>query len=180
MNDMTLLFERFGPLFELSREMERLLASGDMAVRSFVPPADVMVTDDDVTVVMDVPGFKASDIDVELLDDVLTVRGERAYPYGDATQDGRTWQRLERGFGKFERSLRVPKGLDPDAIEASLSDGVLTLRIPMPDARKPHRIEIAAGEATADAQPTIESSAAGEGSTAETPAGERELVGAAA
>jgi hypothetical protein len=49
---------------------------------------------------------------------------------------------IERGFGRFERSIRAPRGLDPDAIEASLSDGVLTLRIPKPETMRPRRIEI--------------------------------------
>ncbi|MGB9186256.1 MAG: Hsp20 family protein [Solirubrobacteraceae bacterium] len=52
----------------------------------------------------------------------------------------------ERGFGRFERSIRVPRGLDPDAIEASLSDGVLTLRIPKPETMRPRRIEIKGSE----------------------------------
>jgi HSP20 family molecular chaperone IbpA len=63
---MTLLFEPFAPLFELSRQV-----AGD-GVRSFVPAADVVVTDDDVTVVMDVPGLKADDVTIELREDVLT------------------------------------------------------------------------------------------------------------
>jgi HSP20 family protein len=60
--------------------------------------------------------------------------------------DQRVWQRLERGFGTFERVLRLPTGLDPDEITASLSDGVLTLQIPKPRERKPRRIEIATGQ----------------------------------
>jgi HSP20 family protein len=48
-------------------------------------------------------------------------------------------RRIERRFGKFERSLRVPGGLDPDAIDAAMADGVLTLRIPKPESANPHR-----------------------------------------
>lgn len=160
---MTLFFEPFAPLFELSRHV-----AGD-AVRSFVPAADVVVTDDDVTVVMDAPGLKAEDLTIELRDDVLTVRGERPVPYHAETDNGngrQVWQRLERGFGTFERVLRLPTGLDPDAIKASLNDGVLTLQIPKPEARKPRRIEIASGQQSS----TIEGTAAAQ----------RELAGAAA
>lgn len=139
---MTLFLEPFAPLFELSRQM-----TGE-GTRSFVPAADVVVTDDDVTVVMDVPGLKADDVTIELREDVLTVRGERRLPYQTDEQDGKVWQRIERGFGQFERVLRLPTGLDPDAISASLSDGVLTLHIPKPEARKPRRIEIATGQKT--------------------------------
>lgn len=121
--------------------------NGRGALRSFLPPADVTVTEDQVTVVMDVPGFKASELDVELLGERLTVRGERAFPYSGQDAGARRWQRLERGFGRFERLLQVPQGLDPDAIVASLTDGVLTLVIPMPETRKPRKIMIGgAGE----------------------------------
>jgi HSP20 family protein len=70
------------------------------------------------------------------------VRGERPYPYGD----GASAKRVERGFGAFERTLRVTDGLDPDRIEATMQDGVLTLRLPKSEARKPRRIEVQAGE----------------------------------
>jgi HSP20 family protein len=141
---------------------------GRGALRSFLPPADVTVTEEQVTVVMDVPGLKASELDVELLGDRLTVRGERPLPHeGD---DRPSWRRFERGFGRFERILQVPEGLDPESIVASLNDGVLTLVIPMPETRKPHRIAILG----ADEQPAIEA-------PDETPAEqEREPAGATA
>ena len=130
------------PLFGLERDLGRLLGRAG-AANAFVPAADVLVTEEDVTVHMDVPGLTADSLEVELQDDVLTVRGERALPYG--TEGTAAWQRIERGFGRFERTLRVPRGLDPDAIEASLADGVLTLRIPKPERLKPRRVEISPG-----------------------------------
>ena len=139
---MTMMLE---PALEFNTLFNRLLSPG--AVRSgFVPAADVLVTDDEVTVHMDVPGLSAETLEIELENDVLTVRGERAYPYAAGEQQA--WQRVERGFGRFERSLRVPYGLDPDAVAAELADGVLTISIPKPEALKPRRVEIkAAGEA---------------------------------
>ncbi len=119
-------------------------------LRSFVPPADVHVTPEHVSVVMDLPGFKPGELDIELVDELLMIRGERAFPHGESGQ--REWYRFERGYGRFERSLRMPSGLDPDLIQASLVDGVLTLLIPMPESRKPRKIEVlGAGE-----QPAIE------------------------
>jgi HSP20 family protein len=94
-------------------------------------------------VYMDVPGIAGDQLDVELENDVLAVRGERPYPYGS---DGDAVRRVERGFGRFERSLRVVRGLDPNAIEASLANGVLTLRLPKPESLKPHRIQITGGD----------------------------------
>jgi HSP20 family protein len=142
---VTTLTEPFSPLFQLSSDIDRLLGRNG-GFGSYIPAADVVVGDEHVTVTMDVPGLYADDLEIDLENDVLTVRGERGYPYATDSEP-RAWQRIERGFGKFERSLQVPRGLDPDAIEASLDAGVLTLRIPKPEKLKPKRVQIAAGKA---------------------------------
>ncbi len=135
----TMLVEPFAPwLRELSQALQTPGVTG-----AFVPPADLLVGEDGVTVYMDVPGLRSEDLDIELENDVLTIRGERPYSYS-RENGAEQAQRIERGFGRFERSLRVPGGLDPDAIEASLSDGVLTLRIPKPQTPRAKRIEIKA------------------------------------
>jgi HSP20 family protein len=128
------------PLAPWLRDLNRYFGGGG-AVGAFVPPADVLVTEQDVSVHMDVPGVARDRLEIELQNNILTVRGERPFPYEQA-EGTRTWQRIERGFGRFERDLRVPAGLDPGKIEASLGDGVLSLRIPKPEPLKPHRIEI--------------------------------------
>src|SRR3954447_20451337 len=140
---MTLFLEPFAPLFGA-------FGSG-AAVRPFVPPADVVVTDDDVTVTMDVPGFTRENLSIELIGEALTVSGERKLHYQRKGEDDRVWQRIERAFGTFERVVQVPKGLDPERITASLTDGVLTLHVPRPESRKPRRIEITTGTTEAPA-----------------------------
>ena len=139
----------FSPLFQLSRDVDRLLGRNGGLV-GYVPAADVLVTDEDVTVAMDVPGLQVDDLEIELENDVLTVRGERSDPHASGGET-RAWQQLERGFGKFERSLQLPRGLDPNAIEASLDAGVLTLRIPKPERLKARRVRIGDDTAGRDA-----------------------------
>jgi HSP20 family protein len=137
----TMLVEPFAPwLRDLSQALQ-----GQGAPAPFVPPADVLVDDEAVTVYMDVPGLRSEDLEVELENDILTVRGERPYPYS-REDGGAAVQRIERRFGRFERSLRVPSGLDPEAIEAALTDGVLRVRIPLPETKRARRIEVKAGE----------------------------------
>jgi HSP20 family protein len=132
------------PLAPWLRDLNRLFTN-EAGVAAFVPPADVIATDDGVTVQMDLPGISGEQLDIELENDSLTIRGERPFPYG--SQDGgRGSRRIERGFGRFERTLRVPRGLDPDAIRASLKDGVLSLEIPKPESLKPHKIQVQASE----------------------------------
>jgi HSP20 family protein len=134
---VTALTEPFPPWL---RDINRFFNS-EGTTSSFVPPADVLVDEEGVIVYMDVPGVGAEQLDVELENDLLTVRGERPYPYG-GDNGGSDARRIERAFGRFERTLRVPRGLDPDAVAASLADGVLSLRIPKPESMKPHRISI--------------------------------------
>jgi HSP20 family protein len=141
---VTTLAVPFSPLFKLSRDIDR--ESGrSRSFGGYFPAADVLVSDEGVTVAMDVPGVQVGDLEIELENHVLTVRGERSYPYATGGET-RAWQQVERGFGKFERSLELPHGLDAKAIEASLDAGVLALRIPKPEALKPRRVEIDAGK----------------------------------
>jgi HSP20 family protein len=135
----TTLIEPFTPWL---RELGQVLHDQG-TVGAFVPPADLLVDSDGVTVYMDVPGLRSDNLEIELENDVLTIRGDRPFPY--AQDDGRSpVRRIERGFGRFERTLRVPRGLDPEAVAAALSDGVLTLRIPKPETMRPRRVEIKA------------------------------------
>jgi HSP20 family protein len=135
----------FNSLFDLTDGM--LLGN---AARAFVPPADLIVTNDGVNVTMDVPGLNADSLEIELTGEVLRVRGEREYPQLD--REATKSYTFERGYGKFQRILQIPNGLDPAAITATIADGVLTIHAPFPEARKPRRIQITSG----NPQPTIE------------------------
>jgi HSP20 family protein len=135
---MATILQPFAPWM---RDLSRFMNTPG-AASPFLPPADVLVSEDGVTVYMDVAGIKAEDLDIQLENDMLTVRGERRPPWGSL--DGCT-ARIERSFGAFERTLRVTDGLDPDAIEASISDGVLMMRLPQPAQTQPRRIQIRPG-----------------------------------
>jgi HSP20 family protein len=138
----TTMVEPFAPWL---REFNQILHNQQGTANAFIPPADLLIDDDGVTVYMDVPGLRSENLEIELENDTLTIRGERPFPY--AREDGAgPVRRLERGFGRFERTLRVPVGLDPEAVQAELADGVLTLRIPKPETLRSRRIEIKAHE----------------------------------
>lgn len=143
------------------RDINQLFAGHQRQASQFTPLADVLVDEDGVTVQMDLPGIRASDLEIELQNDILTVRGERPYPY-----EGReaAVRHVERGFGRFERGLRVPPGLDPNTVAAEMHDGVLTMRIPKPEHLKPHRIQVRAAEAASESRQPQVTSRSGEGS----------------
>lgn len=170
---MTMLLEPFGSLLENPRPRQ-LRAAG---ARDFFPAADLVASEDEVTLVMDVPGLRSQDLEIELSDGMLRIRGERLYPYA-SEEAGRSIYRLERGYGRFERVLQVPRDVDPGALTAAIEDGVLTLRIPVPETRKPRRIEIGGAGAQRVIDAEWSTDGAHQGSEGEKESGDRELAGA--
>lgn len=133
----------FGSFFEVQPGR----ASSDTA-RSWLPAVDLVESERHYVLHADLPGVEPGDVKVELDDDVLTVSGERKTS-SETREHG--VHRRERGYGRFSRSLTLPAGIDPDAIEASFDKGVLEVRIPKPEQPKPRRVEIQVGASNADA-----------------------------
>ena len=124
--------------------------------RRWVPAMDLVETEDHFVLRADLPGLDEGDVKIEVEDNVLTLSGERRYEH-EAKKDG--FYRLERGSGQFSRSLTLPDGVDAGAIAATFDKGVLEVRVPKPEQRKPRRVEISVGGGASD-QPAIEGSAA--------------------
>ena len=145
---------RWEPLRELSSlqtEMNRLFnaafdppGQSTAQARRWTPPMDLLETDEHFVLRADLPGVSEEDVSIELEDTVLTVSGERK-PEHEGKSEG--FYRVERSFGRFSRSLTLPKGVDAAAVTAGFDHGVLEVRIPKPAERKPRRINIGVGDA---------------------------------
>ncbi|MHB8233701.1 MAG: Hsp20/alpha crystallin family protein [Solirubrobacteraceae bacterium] len=122
--------------------------NGGAAAR-WIPPMDLVEDGDEFVVRADIPGVDEHDVSVELDDNVLTISGERKSAQ-ERRQGG--YYRIERATGAFSRALTLPEGIDPDSIKANFDNGVLELRVPKPEQRKPRRVTINTGEK----QPVIE------------------------
>jgi HSP20 family protein len=145
---------RWEPARELQtiqQEMNRLFGSvfdGEGASpiaassRRWIPAMDLVEEDGHYVLHADLPGVGEDDVTVELEDNVLTVSGKR-----DARREDRRdgYRRVERATGSFSRSLTLPDGVDADSIEAHFENGVLDVRIPKPQERKPQRVAISVG-----------------------------------
>jgi HSP20 family protein len=130
--DMNRLFERFfGPASEARPQR-------------WVPPMDVTEEGEHYVLRADLPGMTEDDLDIAVQDRQLTISGERTYQHKPEHDGG--YVRLERAYGKFQRTLTLPDGIDADAIEASFNNGELELRIPKPVEAKPRRIKIGASD----------------------------------
>src|ERR1051325_4851764 len=107
---------------ELSRLMNGVFEGNGVTTQSWVPTLDAWETEGELVYAFDLPGIPQDKISIEVEDNVLTVSAERAR--ADEVARG-SFQRVERGFGTFTRSVGLPKGVAADAIEASFEDGVL-------------------------------------------------------
>ncbi len=129
------VFDPFAPLEQL------IPRAGARA--GFFPAADVTVGEGDMLLTIDLPGLTADDLTIEILDGHLSVRGERKRP---EIAEGSRWAHAERGFGAFERRVKLPEGVDPDTITASMDNGVLSLIVPKPERKQPRTVEIRSAE----------------------------------
>ena len=109
---------------------------------AFLPPADVTVSDGDLVLTMDLPGMTPDDLEIEFVGGALVVRGERQRP---AVAEGSRVAHNERAFGRFERRISLPDGIDSDKVTASMDHGVLSLIVPKPEKMIPKTIAIGAG-----------------------------------
>ena len=139
-----------------SRDVDRLFDAFFGADREqgrrWVPPVDLVEAEDHFVLKADLPGLSEDDVNVEVQDGNLTISGERE---AEHESQERGWYRIERSFGSFNRSLTLPDGVDTDAISARFENGVLEVRIPKPEERKPRRVEISGGTGNG-APPTLE------------------------
>jgi HSP20 family protein len=138
---------RWSPFAELEafrREVDRLFREffGEErtpAARGWTPSVDIYETPAEVVVQAELPGVKREDIQIELTDDRLTLRGKKER---SQEAENATYHLLERNYGEFERSFVLNVPVDIDKAEASYRDGVLTIRLPKVEPKRAKRIEV--------------------------------------
>ncbi len=110
--------------------------------RSISPRLDVVETDDALLVACDIPGVEAKDIELNVVNNVLTIQGEKRPAGRDKEREDITNYRRETWYGSFQRTLALPDSIDPDKVSAELKNGVLSIHIAKREERKPKRIGI--------------------------------------
>jgi HSP20 family protein len=116
--------------------------NGPGLTRRWIPAMDLVESDDDFVLRADLPGLSENDVNIELEDNVLTISGERKAEHEERKEG---YYRVERASGSFSRSLTLPEGIDPEKVQANFDRGVLEVRIPKPEQRKPRKVSISAG-----------------------------------
>jgi len=124
------------PLRDLLSTQERLESLFSRA-SGWTPMADLYETADRFVLTVEVPGLSRNDVQIELHDDTLVLRGERT-----ALECTERFHQLERGHGQFTRSFRFTQPVRGDGITADMADGVLTIVIPKTAPADPRRVAV--------------------------------------
>lgn len=140
-------YEPWSLLNQLQGEMNRRLdprarfADDDssLATSDWVPAVDIKEEDERYVIHADIPGVEAKDIEVNMEDGILSIRGERKF---ENEEEREGYKRVERVRGSFYRRFSMPDGADADAISAKCKDGVLEIVIPKQVKVLPKRIEV--------------------------------------
>jgi HSP20 family protein len=106
---------------------------------AWAPPVDLYEADDALILTAELPGFAKDDVNMELKDNTLTLKGQRSR---ETEVKEEQYHRRERAYGGFQRSLLLPATVDTEKVTAIYKDGVLELRLPKNEAAKPKRIAI--------------------------------------
>ena len=137
---MTLV--RWDPFKELMH-MQRRFAGGfeqdESSCGAWAPAVDIFERGDDLVIRTEIPGVEKGDIDIDVENNTLMIRGERKR---EKEFDEKNAYRMERVYGKFSRSFSLPRTVDSSRISATYRDGVLELTLPKAEEAKPKRIEI--------------------------------------
>ena len=135
--DLLTLQEKMNRMFEGSY---RGASEEDWALGgSWAPAVDIYEKDGNIVLKAELPGVDPKDVDIQLENNTLTLRGERKL---DSEVKKENYHRVERAYGAFTRSFTLPSGVDPNAIKAEYKDGVLRLTLPKREEAKPKQIQI--------------------------------------
>lgn len=106
---------------------------------SYAPAVDVQESDEAFIITADVPGIAKDDLKIDILDDSVTIQGQRNH---ESEEKKDNYHRVERSYGSFKRQFHIPGGFVHKKTNAQFDNGVLTLTLPKPEVQKPKRIEV--------------------------------------
>lgn len=135
--DLFSIHNEMGRLFDNWYKPARYRAEGESL--DWMPVVDILEADERVEIRAEIPGLSEKDVRVSVTDDVLTLKGEKTQETEDKDQK---YHRVERSYGRFQRSFTLPANLDPEAIKAKFAHGVLTVSIPKVKEVEPKEIQI--------------------------------------
>src|SRR5687768_15478210 len=141
---MTLL--KYGPFADVDdmpglRQMQDTLSRflSEPSSRPWTPAVDILETENDLILKMDVPEVELKDVDIRLENHTLTVKGERKF---ENLADSKAYHRIERSYGSFARTFTLPDTVDTEKVRADYKNGVLSITLPKKEVAKPRTIRV--------------------------------------
>ena len=136
---------RYNPmrsLITIPREIERFFDDFGLRLdsdRVWNPSVDISESEEGFEFKADLPGMKKEDINIALKENVLSISGEKSHV---DEKENKNFHRMERSYGKFERSFRLPSHIKADEIKASFKNGVLSVKVPKAEEAKAKEIAV--------------------------------------
>jgi HSP20 family protein len=124
---------------QIDRVFDNFTNWGGLTAGGFSPSMEVAETPEALEISTELPGIDEKDVEISVADGVLTIRGEKKE---DRKEENKNYRLVERSYGSFERSLALPRTVDVNAVNATMSNGVLKITIPKTAESQAQRIRI--------------------------------------
>lgn len=139
------MITRIDPFRELANLFENFAegtGKDQLQAGTFIPPVDVYEDEHNVVLKLEVPGVNEQDLDIQLENNTLTVKGERKFEKEEKEEN---FHRIERRYGSFVRTFRLPNIVDSEKVEAHYDKGVLRISVAKKAEAKPKQIKVGVG-----------------------------------
>lgn len=144
----TMRWEPFMDLLSLQEKMNKLFEEtvsphagkgAEIPTGTWYPAVDILETDKEIVIKVELPGIDLSDVNLEIADNMLSLRGERKFEKDTRKEN---YHKVERSYGSFHRSFTLPGSVDQTKINAKLKDGILEVKLPKVENLKPKQIPV--------------------------------------
>jgi HSP20 family protein len=133
-------FENFPAGINLFQDAVSRLLSEPAGGRPWAPPVDILETENELVLKADVPDVDLKDIDIQVENGTLTLKGERKFEKREGAKEG--YHRIERSYGSFVRCFSLPETVDTEKVAAEYTNGVLTVTLQKKELAKPRSIKV--------------------------------------
>ncbi len=137
--DVTTLQDRMNRLFDQALSRTRADDEEGLAASTWVPAVDIFETADSIVMKAELPGVSRENIDIQVRDNTLTLKGERKF---EREVKDENYLRIERSYGAFHRAFGLATVIQQDKIKAVFKDGVLEVTMPKAEEAKPKQVKV--------------------------------------
>ncbi len=137
--DLMTIQERMNRLFDQTLSKTRTEDEEGLTASTWSPAVDIYETADSIVLKAELPGLSRENIDIQVRDNTLTLKGERRF---EREVKDENYLRIERSYGAFQRGFSLPAVIQQDKIKATFKDGVLEVNLPKAEEAKPKQVKI--------------------------------------